>query len=62
MKRCGYFKPFGIPVIGGIITISFVSDPQHNAKGFKLNWKGNEIGICRKILFGFTFYNIMYET
>lgn len=39
MKRCGYFKPFGITVIGDIITISFVSDPQHNAKGFKLNWK-----------------------
>lgn len=60
MKRCGYFKPFGITVIGRIITIRFVSDLQNNAKGFKLTWIGNEID--RKILFGFTFYNIMYET
>lgn len=48
LKRCGKFSPFGYELTGDILTITFVSDQIHNAKGFKLSWTGTELSVLGK--------------
>lgn len=35
---CGTLKPFNLSITGSVITISFVSNRVHSAKGFYLHW------------------------
>nr|XP_022320849.1 CUB and sushi domain-containing protein 3-like isoform X2 [Crassostrea virginica] len=39
LKRCGQFNQFSLTVTGKEITVTFVTDISHNAKGFRLTWK-----------------------
>lgn len=40
IKRCGDFRPFNLEHTGKIFMITFLSDKIHNARGFKLSWRG----------------------
>uniref|UniRef100_A0A8W8JVD2 CUB domain-containing protein n=1 Tax=Magallana gigas TaxID=29159 RepID=A0A8W8JVD2_MAGGI len=37
-NSCGTLKRFNLSITGSVITISFVSNSVHSAKGFHLNW------------------------
>lgn len=40
-NSCGTLKPFNLSITGSVITISFVSNRVHSAKGFYLHWIGS---------------------
>lgn len=38
LNRCGDFEPFNLEYKGNILQVTFVSDSEHNARGFNFSW------------------------